>query len=65
MALDTVSEATFKAYINLKKLKDIKYFDTWLMKIVINEALTILKKQKKVIHLEDYKKDIEIKIYRL
>ncbi len=60
MALDVVSEATFKAYINLHKLKNIDYFDTWLMKIVINEALSLLKKQKRVIHIEDYKRDIEM-----
>lgn len=60
LALDVVSEATFKAYINLKKLKDNKYFDTWLIKILINEALSVIKKQKRIIHLEDYKKDIKV-----
>ncbi|WP_042276519.1 sigma-70 family RNA polymerase sigma factor [[Clostridium] dakarense] len=63
LALDVVSEGTFKAYINLKKLKDNKYFDTWLMRIIINEALSILKKQKRVIHFDDYKKDIKIDSY--
>ena len=59
IALDIVSETTFKAYINIHKLKNIEFFDTWLMKIAINEALTAIKKQKKIIYLEDYKKDIQ------
>ena len=59
VALDIVSETTFKAYISIKKLKHIEYFDTWLVKILINEALTMIKKQKRIIHLADYKKDIE------
>ena len=62
LALDVVSEATFKCYINIKKIKNVEYFDTWLCKIVINEALSMLKKQKKVISIEDYKKDIESKV---
>lgn len=61
-ALDVVSESTFKAYINIKKLKDGKYFDTWLMRIVINESISALRKVKRVIHLEDYKKDISINL---
>lgn len=61
IALDIVSEATFKAYISIHKLKKVEFFDTWLMKIVINEALTAIKKQKKIIYLHDYKKDIEEK----
>ena len=59
IALDIVSETTFKAYINIHKLKNIEFFDTWLMKIAINEALIAIKKQKKIMYLEDYKKDIE------
>lgn len=59
-ALEVVSEATCKAYINIKKLRDIKYFDTWLIRIVINEAISTLRKRKKIIHLHDYKKDIAI-----
>lgn len=59
LALDVVSEVTFKAYTNIHKLKHIEYFDTWIIKIAINESLKVLKKQKKVIYLDDYKKDIQ------
>lgn len=58
IALDVVSESTFKAYINIKNLKDIKYFDTWLIRIVINESISALRKSKKITYLDDYKKDI-------
>ena len=62
IALDVVSEATFKAYININKLKDIKYFDTWLIRIVINESISALRKSKRIIHLEDYKKEISTEL---
>lgn len=58
-ALDIVSESTFKAYINIKNLKEPKYFETWLMKIVINESLTTIRKRKKIIYLEDNHKELE------
>lgn len=63
MALDVVSEATFKAYRDIKKLKNNSYFDTWLVKIVVNEAIDLIRKQKRIIHLEDYNKDLEIETY--
>lgn len=60
MALDVVSEATFKAYRDIKKLKDDKYFNTWLIKIVVNESIDLIRKQNRIIHLEDYNKEIGI-----
>lgn len=55
LALEVVSEATFKAYVSIGKLKNPEYFDTWLCRIVINEALGLLKKQKKVVSLDEYR----------
>lgn len=63
MALDVVSEATYKAYRDIKKLKDIRYFNTWLIKIVINEAINVLRKEKKYTHFENYNKEINIDTY--
>lgn len=60
VALEVVSEATFKAYINIKKVRDIKYFDTWLIRIVINEAIGTLRKNKKIVYLQEYNKDIAV-----
>lgn len=58
MALDVVSEATYKAYRDIEKLKDIRYFDTWLVKIVINESINLLRKNKKIVHIEDCNREI-------
>lgn len=44
---DAVQEAIIKAYINLHKLKNEKYFKTWLIRIVINECYRMLKNKKK------------------
>ena len=46
-ALDIVHEAVYKAYASYDKLKEPKYFDTWLTKIVINCALDHIRKNKK------------------
>ena len=59
IALEVVSEATFKSYIHIHKVREIQYFDTWLCKIVINEALTRIKKEKKLISLESQHEQIE------
>lgn len=44
---DTVQEAILKAYENRHKLKDIKYFKTWIVRIVINECYNILRRKKR------------------
>ena len=44
---DAVQEAILKAYENRNKLKEIKYFKTWTVRIVINECYSILRKKKR------------------
>lgn len=48
-ALDAVSECVTKVYLNLPKLKEPKYFKTWMTRILINEVLDGMKKQKNLI----------------
>ncbi|KAF5078531.1 sigma-70 family RNA polymerase sigma factor [Oscillibacter ruminantium] len=43
-ALDIVSEAIYKGLSSLHQLKQADYFDTWMTRIVINAALTHLRK---------------------
>ncbi|MYL34283.1 sigma-70 family RNA polymerase sigma factor [Pontibacillus yanchengensis] len=52
-ALDVVQETSFKAYRNLKKLRNDKYFTTWLIRILINTAYEVNRKQKKSVATED------------
>jgi RNA polymerase sigma-70 factor (ECF subfamily) len=49
LALEVVSEATYKSYISLDKLKYTEYFDTWLVRIVINEAIDLIRKRKRMV----------------
>ena len=46
-ALEAVQEVTFRAYKNIKKLKEPKYFSTWLTRIMINYCIDELKRKKR------------------
>ena len=52
-ALDIIQETICKAYVSLENLKKPKYFNTWIVKILMNVAITTVNKNKKVIYLED------------
>lgn len=52
-ALDIVSDTVYKAYISIDKLKEPKYFKSWLTRILINNAISFINKNNKVIYLED------------
>lgn len=43
-AQDIVQEGAYKAIYNSKKLRQVKYADTWICKIIINEAINYIKK---------------------
>lgn len=45
-ALDIVGETVYLAYRSIAKLKHPEYFTTWLVKIIINQALQSLKKSR-------------------
>lgn len=55
---DVISNTILKAYENIKSLKDEKYFKTWIIKILINECNYIIRKNKKIVYLEDISQDI-------
>jgi len=46
-ALEAIQETTFRAYRNLKKLKQLEYFQTWLIRILINVCQDELKYMKR------------------
>jgi RNA polymerase sigma-70 factor (ECF subfamily) len=52
-SLDIVQEAIFKAMVSLKKLKNPEYIKTWFYRILINSALDFLRKQKKLVVLDE------------
>lgn len=52
-ALDIVQEAIYKAYISVKTLRETQYFSSWLTRILINTALDFIKKNKRVIPIDE------------
>ncbi|MBU3104623.1 sigma-70 family RNA polymerase sigma factor [Clostridium gasigenes] len=52
LALDIVQETVCKAFISISKLKEAKYFNTWIIKIAINISISAYKKNQKVICME-------------
>lgn len=52
-ALDIVQETVYKAYVSIEKLKNPEYFNTWITRILINNALTVIKKNSKVVYLDN------------
>jgi len=55
-SLDAVSESIYKAYMNKGKLKKPEFFNTWIIKILINSCNDTLKNNKKIIYIDEYNK---------
>ena len=53
-SLDAVSQSVYKAYMYMNELKTPKYFNAWIIRILINNSNFILKHDNKVIYIEDY-----------
>ena len=45
-ALDIVQESAYKAIKNSSSLQQVQYAGTWIYRIVINESIQFLRKQK-------------------
>ncbi len=54
-ALDVFQQTVLLAIESVHQLREPKYFTTWLMKICINESLSVLQKQKNVILIDEFK----------
>lgn len=51
---DAIQEAIVKAFSNIHTLKKDSYAKTWLIRIVINECYAVMRKEKRVVSLENY-----------
>lgn len=49
---DAVQNAILKAYEKLDTLKDDKLFKTWIVRILINECYTLIRKNKKSVSID-------------
>ncbi|WP_373600227.1 sigma-70 family RNA polymerase sigma factor [Paraclostridium bifermentans] len=52
-ALDILQETVYKGLINIEKLKEAKYFKTWITKILINTSIDYSKKEEKIVYIEE------------
>lgn len=50
--MDAVQDAILKAWCSLRKLRDEEYFDTWLIRILINECHNRHRSQSRLAPLE-------------
>jgi RNA polymerase sigma-70 factor (ECF subfamily) len=46
-ALEAVQEVTYRAYRNIKTVKESAYFKTWLIRIMMNYCQDVIKKSKR------------------
>lgn len=49
LAMDALDEAIYKGFLNRRKLKNPEFLKTWLTRILINECLQMLRKNKREI----------------
>lgn len=52
-SLDILQECIYKSFKSIKKLKEPKYFKTWITRILINIAIKTLEKDSKLVYLQD------------
>lgn len=57
---DVLSETIIKAYEKLRTLREPRFFKTWLMRIVINEANQALRNRKRIVQLTEWNKEQQI-----
>lgn len=48
-ALDILQETSYQAFISIRNIKQIEYFDTWIIRILIRVAYTFLKEKNSFI----------------
>lgn len=51
---DAISETIVKAFAKLHTLRNDRYGKTWLIRILINECYMIMRREKRIVSLEDY-----------
>ena len=51
---DAFQNTIIKAYEGIGSLKKNQYFKTWLIRILINECNSILRSNKKIVHVEEF-----------
>lgn len=53
-ALEAVQEVTCRAFMKIRKLKEPRYFSTWLVRIMINYCMDELKRTHRLVPFEEW-----------
>jgi RNA polymerase sigma-70 factor (ECF subfamily) len=53
-ALDVLQETICKAFITIEHVRQPEFFNTWLTRILINTAINLLNKRKRLVMDEDF-----------
>ena len=53
VAMDVLDEAIYKAWCARNKLRQEQYFDTWIIRILINECHNELRRQKRFFPIDE------------
>lgn len=56
---EVISESIYRAYKNLGKLKNKRLFKPWILRIVHNTAVEMIRKNSGVIHMEEIEQTSE------
>ena len=54
---DAIHESIVKAFAGLHRLQKDAYAKTWLIRILMNECYAIMRREKRVVSLEDYQQE--------
>ncbi|HBA04044.1 MAG TPA: RNA polymerase subunit sigma-70 [Clostridium sp.] len=49
-AKEIVQETIYKGFLNIKKLKEVEKFNSWITRILVNTAMTHLKKKNRFVY---------------
>lgn len=52
-ALDIVQDSIYKAISSVDSLNELSYVKTWFYRIIVNTSLDLLRKQKKIVPVDD------------
>lgn len=52
--MDAVQEAVVKAYVGREALRNPAFFRTWVMRILLNECYAQLRRQKRLLPMEEH-----------
>lgn len=54
---DAIQEAIVKAFAGIQSLRKDSYAKTWLIRILMNECYAIMRREKRIVSLEDYQQE--------